>query len=271
MYNNIEGIDRVTLTVNDLEESSRFLTDLGLSQCNCTFKTLNNSMVELIEDDSTSVQQIIFGTTNFTTTTALTDPNGIKIVLQPSQKIKISADAVATNGWNSINRINQAVPLYTKAVPIEIGHIVIATPKFNETENFYKSLGFVESDRLLGRGVFLRCQKNSGHHDIFLINAENFSLHHLAFTTRDIYELFAGGLHMDQQHWSTEIGPGRHPISSSFFWYINSPLGCMIEYTCNEDYLTKDWKPRNFEYSADTAIEWAVEGGIDYKTKRQRR
>lgn len=270
MHNNIEGIDQVTLAVKNLGESNRFLADLGLLKYESGWKTLNHTVVELAESDSDTIQQIIFGLTDSTVTTAAVDPNGIEITLRPSQKIKISIDAVETNGWKSINRINQSVPLYTKAAPVEIGHVVIATPKFNETEQFYKDLGFVESDRLIGRGVFLRCQKESGHHDIFLMKSENFRLDHLAFTTRDIYELFAGGLYMDKKNWTTEIGPGRHPISSSFFWYINSPLGCMIEYTCNEDYLTEDWQPRNFEYSSDMAIEWAVAGGIDFQTRRQK-
>jgi len=272
MQNNyIEGIDSIKLSVKNFEQSCRFLTDLGLFHEYNTFKTLNGSFIELIGSNSCSLDQITFGTVHDQETVSHTDPNGIEIKIQPSIKKKVSAKAAETNGWDSINRVDQAVPVYSNAHPIEIGHIVISTPKFDETENFYKDLGFIESDRLQGRGVFLRCQKESGHHDIFLINAEQFALHHIAFTTRDIYELFAGGIHMDQKGWNTEIGPGRHPISSSFFWYFKSPLGSMIEYTCNEDFLTSAWKPRTVEYSPNITTEWAIEGGIDHKTKRQRK
>jgi catechol 2,3-dioxygenase-like lactoylglutathione lyase family enzyme len=267
----IEGIDKILLSVRDLEPCSKFLIDMGLTQEGNVFKTLNSSLIELQESSDDQINQIVFGVNGLESSLSFVDPNGIEVVLQASKKVKVHISAVEINGWNSINRINKAVPLYKKATPIEIGHVVIATPKFLETEKFYKDLGFVESDKLLGRGVFLRANAVGGHHDIFLINAEKFALHHIAFTTRDIYELFAGGMYMDQQGWSTEIGPGRHPISSSFFWYLNSPFGYMMEYTCNEDFLTEEWKSRTFEYSPGITTEWAIEGGIDYKTKRQKK
>jgi hypothetical protein len=44
----------------------------------------------------------------------------------------------------------------------------------------------------------------------------------------------------------------------------------MIEYTCNEDFLTEDWKSRIFDYSLDITTEWAIAGGIDSTTRRQK-
>ena len=49
---------------------------------------------------------------------------------------------------------------------------------------------------------------------------------------------------MNRSEWSTFIGPGRHPISSAYFWYVNSPLGGAFEYYTNDDYLTEEWQPR---------------------------
>jgi catechol 2,3-dioxygenase-like lactoylglutathione lyase family enzyme len=284
----IEGIDKIVLSTSNLQESCKFLVDFGLAQNDSIFNSLNNSSIELIESRENKISSISWGIkgnldflkqkiqsyNNFyegKNCIGCKDPNGIELIFQLSQKKELSIKGIETNGWNSIRRVDSDVPIYEKSYPIEIGHIVISTPYFQETENFYKNLGFVISDRLINRGVFLRCQENSGHHDLFLIQSKNISVHHIAFTTRDIYELFAGGIYMDSQGWTTEIGPGRHPISSAFFWYFKSPLGFMIEYSCNEDFLTEKWVPRSLEYSQGITTEWAIEGGIDSRTKRQKK
>ncbi|MFN2932526.1 glyoxalase, partial [Escherichia coli] len=72
-------------------------------------------------------------------------------------------------------------------------------------------------------------------------------LNHVAFTVRDIHEVIGGGLAMNRQQWSTFIGPGRHPISSAYFWYVNSPTGGAFEYYTNDDFLTDKWQPRELE------------------------
>ena len=91
----------------------------------------------------------------------------------------------------------------------------------------------------------------------------------MAFTVRDIHEVIGGGIAMNKEKWSTFIGPGRHPISSAYFWYVNSPTGGAFEYYTNDDYLTENWQPRELEHSLVSFTEWAVEGGIDHDTRRQ--
>jgi catechol 2,3-dioxygenase-like lactoylglutathione lyase family enzyme len=286
MHNNyIEGIDKITLTVSDCQTAGHFLSDLGLTANDSgRYITLNQSEIVLIESGDFTTKEItwgVVGSLDFIRSKikhldsffendnqmGCKDPQGIAITFQLSQKILVDIETAETNSWNHKNRINKAVPVYTRAIPIEIGHIVIATTDIDASENFYRDLGFVVSDRLIGRGVFLRCSAAGGHHDMFLIQSDKNALHHIAFTTRDIYEIFAGGMYMEKQGWTTEMGPGRHPISSSFFWYFSSPLGGMIEYTCNEDYLLDGWVARSFEYSPNITTEWAVKGGINFSKK----
>jgi hypothetical protein len=76
---------------------------------------------------------------------------------------------------------------------------------------------------------------------------------------------------MTRQQWTTFIGPGRHPVSSAYFWYVNSPLGGAFEYYTNEDYLTEAWQPREMQHSLESFTEWAIEGGIDADTRRQKK
>lgn len=272
---NIEGINCIKLDVVDWDNSQRFLVDLGLTleSTNGTiavWQTLNGSSIITELADKDAIREIHWGVNADIASTKLTDPTGITLVFKQSQKRNVNLVATATNGWNSIHRTDQAVPT-NEVDAIEICHIVLATKDLATTEKFYTDLGFVVSDRLIGRGTFLRATANAGHHDLFLIQSTEDKLHHIAITVKDIYQVFAGGMRMEKQGWGTEIGPGRHPISSSFFWYFKSPLGGMIEYTCNEDFLTSSWVPRDLEYSVGMTTEWAVDGGIDPTTKRQRK
>jgi catechol-2,3-dioxygenase len=143
----------------------------------------------------------------------------------------------------------------------------------DEAERFYvEKLGFCVSDRYPGRGVFLRCAAEGGHHDLFLLQPPKpkRGLNHVAFAVRDIHEVFGGGLHISRCGWETEIGPGRHPISSAYFWYVNNPAGALAEYYTDEDQLDGRWEPREFQQAPEVFAEWAVIGGIDGKSRRAR-
>ena len=130
---------------------------------------------------------------------------------------------------------------------------------------------FRSSDRYPGRGHFLRCAPRGGHHDLFLLQLPEArrGLNHVAFTVRDVHEVFGGGMHMSRCGWDTELGPGRHPISSAIFWYFNSPAGALWEYYTDEDELTAEWQPREFTPGPTVFAEWAIKGGIDGNTRRQ--
>ena len=93
---------------------------------------------------------------------------------------------------------------------------------------------------------------------------------HVAFSVRDMHEVIGGGLQMARCGWETQLGPGRHPISSALFWYFKSPAGGLVEYFTDEDVLTENWTPRDFQPSPTAFAEWAIAGGIDGNTRRQK-
>jgi catechol 2,3-dioxygenase-like lactoylglutathione lyase family enzyme len=185
---------------------------------------------------------------------------------------KLAAPATPVNAPGAPLRIDRAAPLYERATPLGIGHVVMFVADVAASEEFYvRHLGFHVSDRYPGAAVFLRCQAEGGHHNLFLLERRGKpGLTHVAFTVRDIHEVFGGGLAMSRKGWETEIGPGRHPISSAYFWYFKSPCGGAAEYFADEDYLTAAWQPREFERKPENFVEWAISGGIDGKTRRQK-
>jgi catechol 2,3-dioxygenase-like lactoylglutathione lyase family enzyme len=168
------------------------------------------------------------------------------------------------NGPGHRVRIDRVALSYERARPWRIGHVVFLVPDVRAAENFYVDrLGFALSDRYAGgAGVFLRHAKRSDHHNLFFIKSRDArtDLHHVAFEVRDIHEVFGGGLHFSQRGWATEVGPGRHPISSAYFWYFRNPLGGAIEYFSDPDYVTEKWRPTNFRVNRFS--EWHLPDGI---------
>lgn len=302
----IQGIDEITFGSSDLPTCQQFFSDWGLhllaqsDQC-LEFESLNGCKVRVahsdmpglpagIEPDPT-VREVVWCVGSEAELQALrpllatapgyvdtphqlgcTDPNGLAVRVQVSIKRPLQLDCAATNTWGERRRVNQPSPAYDRATPVEVGHVVFFVKDLAATVEFYvQRLGFVVSDRYPGRGCFLRCAAEGGHHDLFLLQLPEprAGLNHVAFTVRDLHEVVGGGMHMSRCGWSTELGPGRHPISSALFWYIVSPAGALVEYYTDEDELTGDWQPRDFTPGPTVFAEWAIKGGIDGHTRRQ--
>jgi len=288
----IEGIDRITYGVEDVAACKRFFLDWGLTlvredNAGLDFESLNGcelfvrkaddaSLPPAVEAGST-VRDVIWGVTAEADLAALgaapkVDPNGIGLGFRVTRKRPVDVAGTPANVWGHAARIDTPSPVYDRAQPVEVGHVVFFTDKLAAMTAFYEKLGFHVSDRYPGRGVFLRCAVRGGHHDLFLLQLPDGKrgLNHVAFAVRDLHEVIGGGLAMARHGWETQIGPGRHPISSALFWYFKSPAGGLVEYYADEDVLTEHWTPRDFTPSPEMFAEWAVVGGIDGNTRRQK-
>lgn len=161
-------------------------------------------------------------------------------------------------------RVDRVAAVYERARPYRMGHIAFFVPDVKTGEKFYmQRLGFWLSDRYAGgAAAFLRNAAASDHHNLFLLKSRTGAtdIHHIAFEVSDVHEVFGGGLHFSRCGWPTAVGPGRHPISSAYFWYFRNPLGGMIEYFCDPDFVTPRWKPAN--YRLNRFSEWHLVDGI---------
>lgn len=308
---NVQGIDQITYGVDDLATCRRFFGDWGLTLVSeepkeLVFETLNGCRVVVADQGATdlppaieegpTLREVVWAVPDDEALAALarrmasqpgfvdgevggsrrvgcTDPNGLAVRAQVTRKRAVQVECAAMNTWNAKPRINERAPIYDRAIPIEVGHVVFFVADVGACETFYRDvLGFVASDHYPGRGAFMRTAEDGGHHDIFLLQLPSGKrgLNHVAFTVRDIHEVFGGGMHIDRCGWSTQLGPGRHPISSAYFWYFRNPAGGLIEYYADEDQLTGEWQPRDFEPGPTKFAEWAVEGGLDGTTRRQK-
>lgn len=304
----ILAIEELSFGVEDRKKSRQFLADFGLKakesdrEGSDLFTTLNQSKIYVYDHDDarlptaiekgSTLREVVWAVESDRDLEALAerlqdepnfasgdnfvecdDPNGTRIRFRKSETVDVKLEVPGINQYGDVRRIDEASPVYQKAEPIRVGHVVFFTPDLEKTQKFYEEkLGFYLSDAYNNRGAFLRCQASGYHHDLFLLklpNRETTGLNHVAFVVRDIHEVIGGGINMNRTEWSTFVGPGRHPVSSAYFWYVNSPLGGAFEYYTNDDFVTPNWQPRHLDYRLDLFTEWAVEGGIDEETRRQ--
>ncbi|HVV94531.1 MAG TPA: VOC family protein [Hyphomicrobiales bacterium] len=301
----LNGIDRVTFGVPDLAEAKRFLDDWGVAPLPgapgvLRYETRDGSEVEVraiddlvlpppIEPGGT-VREVIWGAETAAELDAalsglgadrpaqadadgifrMRDPTGLGIGFRVSRRRPLAVSPTPVNGPGAPSRVDQRSPVYERAHPAKIGHIVLFVDDLAKARAFYERLGFVLSDEYPGHGAFMRCRTPGEHHNLFMLNRPGKpGLNHVAFTVADIHEVIGGGIAMSRKGWKTEIGPGRHPISSAYFWYFHNPLSAPLEYYADEDYCTADWKPGRFERKPELFAEWAIAGGIDGTTRRQ--
>ncbi|KVP21350.1 VOC family protein [Burkholderia ubonensis] len=303
----ILGIEQITYGVDDLATCRRFFADWGLKEVahddtRARFETMNGCTVLVVRADDPALppafeagptlREVTWGVATAAELDALRvklagqpgyyahddvvgciDPNGMAIRIEVTRKRVLDVKGSLSNVWGETLRVDTPSTIYERAEPVEVGHVVFFTNALDAQEKFYHELlGFETSDRYPGRGAFMRCAPHGGHHDLFLLALPTGKrgLNHVAFTVRDIHEVFGGGMHIDRCGWATQLGPGRHPVSSAYFWYFQNPAGGLIEYYADEDVLTPDWQPREFEPGPTVFAEWAVDGGLDGNTRRQK-
>jgi hypothetical protein len=93
-------------------------------------------------------------------------------------------------------------------------------------------------------------------------------VNHVAFTVTDMHEVIGGGIAMAQKRLEDGDRPGRHPISSAYFWYFHNPLGAPWSTTPTTTTAPK-LEARQFTRAPERFAEWAIAGGIDGTTRRQ--
>jgi catechol 2,3-dioxygenase-like lactoylglutathione lyase family enzyme len=303
---NFTGVDRVVYGVEDMAKSRQFFTDWGLKLAGDSngcpvFETLDGTEIVLspaddkdlppaIEPGSTA-RRVVWGVASEADLDAvrgrigklegfaeeawgpsITDPNGLRISFRVTRRRNVAITGSPCNTIDKDYRNGTRNPVYTHAEPYKVGHVVFFSPDVMAAVKFYTDvLGFIISDSYPGGGYFLRCEKIGGHHDLFLLQTpdKKRGLNHVSFTLRDIHEVFGGGIAMNGKGWKTQIGPGRHPISSAYFWYVHCPAGAVAEYYSNEDICGPDWKAAEWERNNTNFAEWAIAGGIDAASRRQ--
>ena len=296
----IIGIDTVVYGVQDMAKGRKFFADWGLTRVKSgksesIFATGEGTRVVLrplgakglppAPGTGPSAREVIWGvkskreldrltkdlacdrevTTDRDGTVHAVDPNGFGIGFRVWRHRRLKPSRAAVNAPGHRERLGRRGLLYDRARPVRLGHVVFTAPDFKEAERFYtQRLGFKVSDRQKGLAVYLRCRDGSDHHNLFFMKTADPTpkFNHLAFEVRDVHEVFGGGIHFGGRGWPTLIGPGRHPVSTAYFWYFKNPCGGAVEYFADCDFPTADWTPRAYTPKPGIFAEWALADGL---------
>lgn len=300
------GVDSLLYGVEDISAGCAFWTDFGLRRIAeeagaVTFATAEGATVVLrpASDPSlppapvggSTVREITWGVDGEASLAAVAaelgrdqpvtfdddgtihgvDPCGYAIAFRTSRRHMVDAEPAAYNSPGANTRIGRRAKYYERANPIRLAHVVLLAPEIEKMYEFYVTrLGFRLTDDYPGHGYFLRCPGSDDHHNLFLLRqGDAVGFHHVAFDVRDFHELFGGGLFMDGQGWETHLGPGRHAVSSAYFWYFRNPCGGAAEYDFDTDCVDDTWVPRSWAPTPESFAEWAYPSGVQRYGGRQ--
>ena len=296
------GIDKVTYGVKDLETAQKFWTDFGLKPIetesgHMAFAAQNGATIEVRPADDpdlpppvgesadATVREATFGVRSDADLKALADnlaadrdvredadgsihtvdPLGYGLSFRVTQTEPVMAPEQEVNVPGRATRVNKRGPIFDHATPLEISHIVYMTDNLEPHKEFYVDrLGFKLTDAYPGRGYFARGGASHNHHNLFLLDPGigKRGFHHVAFEVGTIHELFGGGNNMTRHGWDTLLGPGRHPISSCYFWYFKNPCGGAAEYDFDSDVVDDNWEPTEWESKPENFAEWCLAEGM---------
>jgi catechol 2,3-dioxygenase-like lactoylglutathione lyase family enzyme len=151
-----------------------------------------------------------------------------------------------------------------ESIPVRLSHVVINSPKPDETRAFYeRHLGFRLSDTLMHPRMgemmwFMRI--NAWHHSLAIARGPHPSLHHASFEMRDIDSYMRGTGRLLRAGVEKIWGPGRHMAGNNTFSYFIDPHGNTIEYTTELELIDEDtWHPHLYDFTLpEVSDQWGT-------------
>lgn len=284
----IIGPDAFVFGVDDVEGSTRYLTDYGLKDVGGgRFEALDGTAIVIAHQDDASLppplptgnalRKFVYGCADAATVDAIAaelgkdrevrrmvdgsiesrDDLGFVIGFQVTVRRALDLPPVLVNtaGAKPQRPVNEVgVDLNLEPKPRTLSHCAVFVPDAAKGEAFYtKRLGFRVTDRLVGAGMFLQPAGALEHHCLFLIQTppQMQGMEHVAFHVGSVHEVMVAGNAFAAKGYQSFWGPGRHTVGSNWFWYFNSPLGCRFEYDADMDLHDANWTPREMAANAD--------------------
>ncbi|QPF92969.1 VOC family protein [Bradyrhizobium commune] len=140
-----------------------------------------------------------------------------------------------------------------------LGHVVWSVPHEVESIAFFREvLNFRESDSIGEIMTFMRPFPSPFHHGIGVGKGPKRVIHHLNFMVSEIDDIGKAQNRMRKHDVPIVFGPGRHPASTSVFFYFLEPDGMTLEYSFGMEEFTEvdPRKPRTLPMAAESIDEW---------------
>jgi len=179
------------------------------------------------------------------------DPWGMWIHLAPKKPVVRAVGPVLPSNLDGKSErvdIDLWLEMETSRPPLRIGHMLMFTQDWEETETFFVDvLGMRTSDRAAGKVAFMSAGDGIiDHHCFGLINSTHRGLQHASFQVPNFDDIGFGAWRMNEAGYKEAFGPGRHAIASNLFHYIRDPWGSWVEYYADMDKITEAWTCRDF-------------------------
>lgn len=287
---NIIGPDALVFGVDNVAACRQYLSDYGLRDVGeGRFEALDGTAIVIRPHDDPSLpppldsgsplRETVYGVADAATLDAIAaelgrdrpvrrddrgvlhshDDLGFALAFQVSVRRPLQLPAEAVNAPGApLQRVVNALGCddALPALPRSLSHVVYFVPDAARGAAFYvQRLGFVETDRFIGVGPFLRPAGTAEHHTLFLIQTPPVmqGIEHFTFHLGGPTELMLAGTRFVHKGYESFWGPGRHKLGSNWFWYFNSPLGCHVEYDADMDQHDAHWTPRVVPPGADNS------------------
>ncbi len=280
----LHRLTSITLGVPDVEASSTFLQDFGLTAEDDGWHSTRDGgdQLRLVEAPHRRLERLgvgAFDDDDLDRVARAVETTGLGTIVERTDDLLAVAEPVTglcvevtvaepydarpvdqrVNRQGAVGRTNvpaDSVLADRPVRPSNLTHVVYGTPDQPTTLRFATEvLGFEISDQLPDVIAFTRC--GEVHHNLAIQAAPVGFVHHIAFETDSVDDVVRGGHAMvaadpDRHTW----GVGRHAIGSNWFWYLRDPSGTFVEYAADVDrisaqdlYTPKEWAGHEFLYS----------------------
>lgn len=210
----------------------------------------------------------------------LADPNGLRVrVVSGARDLPAlpSQAPLAFNFGHDVRRTNATQrPPREPALVQRLGHLVLQTPKYRQTLDWYlQHLGLIVSDFLYYPGQrergpvmsFIRCDRGAtpaDHHTLALALGPAARYVHSAYQVTDLDALAAGGEYLRDHGYRHAWGIGRHIQGSQLFDYWRDPDGFMVEHFSDGDLFDNTLEPGWAPMSASGLAQWGPPATADF-------
>lgn len=139
--------------------------------------------------------------------------------------------------------------------PKRMSHVLLFTTDVERAIRFYTQvLGLHLTDRGGDAIAFLHGIHGSDHHMFAVALSPAPGFHHASWGVDSINEVGLGAMQMADRGYSAGWGLLRHVLGSNYSHYVRDPWGSYFEYTCDIDYIPKNYPWKAGHYKPEDSI-----------------
>ena len=296
----VHSVDRVVVTVPNLEEARYFYAAFGLdvrmvgehldvyafggSHCWMSLyafgqaKQLQYLRLGTFQPDLEPLRQRIEARGIGMAAHPLSDgeglwlrtPDGTPIQLVVAAKVSPSAKSVSAPPPEAIPG-RGAAPARSRVPPVRprtLSHVLLFSADVPRMMAFAEDvLGLRLSDRSGDVIAFMHGPHGSDHHLIAFAKSNAAGLHHTSWDVGSFDDVGRGAEQMRTAGYGRGWGVGRHVLGSNYFFYVRDPWGSYAEYSFDIDFVPHDiaW-PAADHPAEDSLYVWGPPPPEDFAT-----